>query len=419
VNPGLPARITVAILVSLVLMPAQPVSVCRRCGWKPPDGPTRTVSNAGALERAVETARPGDTILLADGSYALDRMIDIRTPRVTLRGKSGDRTKVVLHGRGMKGDSAGVALSVSAPDVTIADLTIRDVGFHAIQVRGEQGASRFTLHNARLQDTGQQLLKGSVSEQRIFADDGLVACSDFAYTSNAPSDYTNGVDLLATRGWVIRDNRFFQIRGPESGGWAAGPAILVWAASEDTLVERNLIVDSYRGIAFGIQDVPSRYARNGERSYDHTGGWIRNNVVVNLNPWSDTGIEANAARHVRIEHNTVLVEGKTPWAIDTRFAATDAIVRNNLANRQVFQRQGASVSLDGNVLTARRSWFVDPQAGDLHLTSTGRPAIDAGVPINDVLDDFDRAVRPAGRGPDAGAFEAGFPAPAAPAGRRK
>ena len=418
-NPVLPARITVAILVSLVLMPGQPVTVCRRCGWKPPDGPTRTVSNAGALERAVESARPGDTILLADGSYALDRMIDIRTPRVTLRGKSGDRTKVVLHGRGMKGDSAGVALSVSAPDVTIADLTIRDVGFHAIQVRGEQGASRFTLHNARLQDTGQQLLKGSVSEQRIFADDGLVACSDFAYTSNAPSDYTNGVDLLATRGWVIRDNRFFQIRGPESGGWAAGPAILVWAASENTLVERNLIIDSYRGIALGIQDQPSRYARNGEGSYDHTGGWIRNNVVVNLNPWSDTGIEANAARHVRIEHNTVLVEGKTPWAIDTRFAATDAIVRNNLANRQVFQRQGASVTLDGNVLTARRSWFVDPQAGDLHLTSTGRPAIDAGIRISDVLDDFDRAVRPAGRAPDAGAFEAGFPAPVAPAGRRK
>ena len=121
-------------------------------------------------------------------------------------------------------------------------MTVRDVGYHAVQVRGESGASRFTLHNAVLQDTGQQLLKGSAATNGRFADDGLVACSSFSYTTNAPSDYTNGVDLLATKGWVVRDNQFQRIRGPESGGWSSGPAILVWAASEDTIVERNLIV---------------------------------------------------------------------------------------------------------------------------------------------------------------------------------
>ena len=259
----------------------------------------------------------------------------------------------------MTSDRVGVGVSVDAPDVTLADLTLRDFRAHAVQVRGEAGASRFTLHNALLQDTGQQLLKGSVSGARVYADDGVIACSEFRYTISAPSDYTNGVDLLATRGWIIRDNHFSQIRGPATDGWKAGPAILVWVAAGDTRVERNVIVDSFRGIALGLTDEPHAFARNGERAYDHDGGLIRNNVVVNLNRWADEAIEANAAPDVRIEHNTVFVEGTTPWAIGVRFAASDALVRNNLTNRRIFLRDGGRATLDGNVLHAQQSWFVD------------------------------------------------------------
>ena len=207
----------------------------------------------------------------------------------------------------MVGDSVGVAISVSAANVTVADLTIRDVGNHAIQVRGERGASGFTLHNARVIDTGEQLVKVSVSNNGLYADNGLIACSDFSYTVSAPSDYTNGIDVLAGKGWVIRDNRFSRIRGPEAQGWRSGPTILVWKGSEDTVVERNLIIDSFRGIALGLGPWPVKPVRNGNHDYDHLGGLIRQNVVVNLNSWSDEAIEANAAQNVRIEHNTVLV----------------------------------------------------------------------------------------------------------------
>ena len=401
---GSPGRIVVALLVTFAVQTGTPATVCRRCGWRPPEGPVVRVNSVSDLERAVAAAKPGVTIQLAAGTYVLRRTIDIATPRMTLRGQP-DAAEVIVEGRGMTGDPVGVGLSVGAADVTIADLTIRRLGFHAIQVRGEQGASRFTLHNARLQDTGQQLLKGSVARARPYADTGLVACSEFTYTTTAPSSYTNGVDLLATSGWVIRDNRFARIRGPEQDGWRAGPAILVWAAADGTVIERNLIVDSTRGIAVGLTDEPSDYARQGERAYDHAGGVVRNNVVVNLNRWADEGIEANAARDTRIEHNTVLVDGPTPWSISIRFPASDALIRNNLTNHRIFLRDGGRASLDGNVTSARRSWFVDAPRADLHLSTDGRPAIDAGVPIADVTDDFDRTARPAGRAPDAGAFE--------------
>lgn len=390
--------------LSITVFQAVPGRSACADGWTPRPGRTVRVKSVAELEQAVGSARSGDTLLLAEGDYALRRTIDITTANVTIRGRQGDPHRVVLHGQGMTGDRVGVALSISAPGVAVADLTIRDVGFHAIQVRGERGASGFVLHHARVLDTGQQLLKVSVAARPLYADDGLVACSDFSYTTSAPSDYTNGVDVLAGKGWVIRDNRFTRIRGPEAGGWASGPTILAWKASEDTLVERNVIVDSFRGIALGLTADGDGLARHRTREYDHLRGIVRNNVIVNLNSWADEAIEANAARDARIEHNTVLVQGGVSWSIAARFPSASALIRNNLTNRQILSRNGGQLEDAGNVTNAAPGWFVDPGQADLHLGPGGDRAIDAGIDLPDVTTDFDRAPRRVA--PDAGAFEA-------------
>jgi hypothetical protein len=339
-----------SIMIAIALLLEQPTSVklvtaCNRCGWTPPAGPSVTVSSVEALESAVSRAREGDTILLADGDYRLVRMIDITTPGLTIRGLSGDPARVVLRGGGMTNDTVGVALSISATDVTIADVTVRDVGYHAVQVRGELGASGFMLHNAILRDTGQQLLKGSVAQNGRRADRGLVACSDFSYTDTAPSNYTNGVDILRTIGWVIRDNRFLRIRGPRSERFGAGPAVLAWKGAEDTVVMRNVVMDSFRGIAFGLEPDGRPY---GPAEYDHRGGVIRDNTVINLNAWADEAIEANGARDALIERNTVVVEGSVPWSIGVRFPTARAVVTGNITTRQVLERDGGQAIVDNH-----------------------------------------------------------------------
>ena len=241
----------------------------------------------------------------------------------------------------MTGDAVGVGISVSAPDVTIADLTIRDVRVSRHPGSRRAGRARASRCTTRGCWTPASSCSRAASPSRgCTPTTAWSPVRSSAYTTHAPSDYTNGVDLLATSGWVIRDNRFARIRGPEPDSWRAGPAILVWAAAEDTVVERNLIVDSFRGIALGLTEEPHRYARNGVRAYDHAGGVVRNNVVVNLNRWADEAIEANAARGARIEHNTVLVEGSTPWSIGVRFPMSDALIRNNLTNHRIFLRDG-------------------------------------------------------------------------------
>jgi hypothetical protein len=140
---------------------------------------------------------------------------------------------------------------------------------------------------------------------------------------------------------------------------------------------------------------------------DHVRGVIRNNIIVNLNKWADEGIETNAARDVRVEHNTVLIEGAIPWSIGVRFATTSALVRNNLTSRQIALRNEGQATLNGNVIGATAAWFVDPAKLDLRLTPTGSAAVDAGVPIDDVVEDFEGRQRWRGRAPDAGALESG------------
>jgi hypothetical protein len=204
----------------------------------------------------------------------------------------------------------------------------------------------------------------------------------------------------------VDDSRQSLRAHPRSGGWSSGPAILLWGASAKTTVERNLIVDSFRGIALGLAPGGTPYARNGIKEYDHLGGIIRQNVLVNMNGWADEAIEANGTRETRIEHNTVLVEGTAGWSIGVRFPNATALVRNNLTNRPILERNGGHATSAGNIFDAARTWFVDPARADLHLTGAAGRAIDAGVAIPDIDLDFDRRPRVTGRAPDVGAFEA-------------
>jgi hypothetical protein len=340
--------------------------------------------------------------MLEDGTYPLDGVtLDIVIPRLVLRGKNGSRSRVSIQGRGM-GERV-VALSISAPETTLADLTISQVGFHGIQVRGETGASGVRIHHVHIRDTGQQLIKESTAPGSKACRDGLVACSTLEYTDTAPSDYTNGVDIINGERWVVRDNLLRRIRGPRARGYSAGPAILFWGGSRDTIVERNRVVDCYRGIALGLVQT----AKGAPGGLDHRGGIIRRNAIANRHSWADEGIEVNASPGAQVAHNTVLVEGKVPWSIGIRFPSATAQVWNNLSNHPIVLRDGASAELKANLITARPDWFVDPDGGDLRLARNDLPAVDAGieVPAPGGPAGQNSRIRFSGKSPDAGAYE--------------
>lgn len=329
-----------------------------------PDGEVVRVATVRALQDAVRDAQSRQTILIAPGTYHLEMSLYLTggVSDVAIRGETGDPEDVVLVGRGMANeDHGGVPHGIllgDAQDVLIADLTIRDVWYHPIQVDGTGGCERPRIYHCRLINAGEQFVKGTVNEAGDAVDGGIVEHTLMAYETHARSGYTDGVDVLGGRGWIIRHNRFVNIRGPT--GEMAGPAVLMWRGCADTVCEGNLFVNCERGIAFGLSagDPP-----------DHRGGVIRNNMFYQPPGASgDAGIIVWNCPGTRVVHNTVVLSGTYPNAIEYRFPATvDVQIVGNLTDAAIARRDDATAYVTQNVTSAEPTWFAHPATGDLHL----------------------------------------------------
>jgi len=364
------------------------------------------------LMKQIRIVGPGTTVILEDGTYVLGKKqsVRIKVPGVTIRGANGKRDAVRIEG----GSSSFV---VVADHVTIADLSIRDSYFHSVQVRGERGVSHTNIYNVHLVDAGQQFIKVSAGngEDGLYGDHGLIACSLIEYSTyskgngQTPASYTNAIDILAGKSWVVRDNVIRRIRSQEG---PAGPAILVWKNAQDTIIKRNRIVDSWRGIALGLMPPGKRSRGGADALYDHQNGLVENNVILALHESADPAIENNFARGSKIYHNTIFYQKnanhRAKWSIEYRFPSTENIeIKNNLSNlpirmRTPFPREQAVTG--GNVTNAKVGWFADVSQEDVHLVPNSIP-IDQGVVLPGTHRDFDGTLRPYGQGPDSGADE--------------
>ena len=418
------SRLLVAVLVAVALAGLWPPAAGARLPSEapplPPPDPSiysiLEVDTAQELADACWDLQSDQAILIAPGTYDLSAVqfpngVDGRLTvgrygappisNIQIRGATGTPEDVVLLGAGMLDPIVPFGFQIfTASDVLIADLSIGNVYYHAVAVQGDQGARQVRLYHDRLFDAGQQIVKASGSG----ADDVAIEYSEIFYTVGAiqhpegsppNSCYTNGIDGLGVAGWIVRDNLIRAIKC--QNGDLAGPAVLLWQGSSGSLVERNTFLDSSRGVHLGL----------GEG--DHTGGVVRNNFFR----W-----EPSAAYQVdvaiystspgsRVLHNTVLTHGLYPNAVEIRFpSASGVVVQSNLLDAAVTARDGANPTLIDNLTTADPAWFVDEQAGDLHLLPLAAPAIDQVTRLPDALDHFDALLRPGDPGrADIGAAE--------------
>jgi hypothetical protein len=408
------------------------------CPPLPLEGHIVNVSTAIELRDAVNGASSGDTILIADGTYALDGIyLRVDVPGVTLRSASGNREAVILDGNYVTTE----IIQVVASGVTIADLTLREATYHPVHVTStDSGNVTGTLvYNVHIIDPGQQAIKINPHEAKVhFPDDGEVACSHIELTDAGRSQvwningscYTGGVDAHQARGWVIRDNLIEGFWCPGDGdgcGWRdlSEHAIHLWRGCRDTIVERNVMRDNARGVGFGLE------ADGSARTYpddpcpgapvgyvEHYGGVIRNNFVFAGQSdlfASDCGFDCGIclwqACGARALHNTVASTQAPFSSIEWRFDDTDVDLINNLVTHNLRDRGGTDY-LEGNLQSQPLSLFVDGAGGDLHLAATATAAIDQVTSPGDVSDDIDGDPRPVGAGSDVGADERRAPPPA-------
>ncbi len=360
---------------------------------------TVTVTTYAQLVSAVSAAAPGDTILLEDGIYQMtSNYWSVPVPAgkngLVIRGKSGDRTTVVINGLGMH--AAGHhGFWVAANNVTIRDLTIQNVRNHCIQTN--TNVDSLTVLNCVLRDAGEQILKVPYSSSvPDSSENGLVQGCLFEYSAGVgPRYYIGGIDVHFGKNWIVRDNVFRFIRSP--GGSLAEHAVHFWTNSQGTLVERNQIITCDRGIGFGLGASP------------HSGGIIRNNMIYHDGSpgFNDVGIGLENAAGVKVFNNTIFLESAYPNAVEYRFAGTTAAIQNNLTNKAIARRDGGSALLNTNVTNAVATWFTDPATADLHLAFMVTGVVDQGAGLAEVADDFDQQARPFGSAMDIGADEWG------------
>jgi hypothetical protein len=345
------------------------------------------VSTEAQLQSAVSSAKPGTTILIANGTYNLSRTLLVNNVNnVTIRGASGC-DGVVLVGQGMTNPNFGAipdAIWTNSSNTVIAHLTVRDVYRHPIILN--PGTQRPHIYSVRLKNGGEQLIKGnptSLAQEGI--NDGVVEYSIMEFDTTSRDFYTNGVDVLTGRNWIIRDNLFRNLRAPE--GQLAGPAVLMWGGSSNTTVERNLFLNTQRGISLGLE----QRAPN-----DHSGGIISNNIFFRKpGETGDTGIYVADSPNTKVLHNTVILNGTYPFAIEYRFPDTTGVeIRFNLTDTRIVSREGATGNVVNNIENASSDMLVDPANNDLHLRSTAALAIDAATVHPDVTDDYDGQLRP-------------------------
>jgi hypothetical protein len=380
------------------------------------------------LAEVVEKAASGTTILLAPGTYKVPEMIQFTRADVTLRSRTGKREDAILDGNNGSGalDPSRFTpeiLAVRASNVALADITVRHARDHAVHVHPPEGASitGFLMHNVRIHDTGQQLVKvnSNGGTQPGWADSGTVRCSLLEFVDNSvmePWDaggfYTGGIDVHGGRDWRVAHNVF---RNIQRDGELMEHAVHFWTKSRGTVVENNRFENVYRAIGFGMKTSASGPTRKypdgeGDSPYlDHIGGVIRNNVIWNAEGVRlESGIELINAKGVEVYHNTVYSVDPPFSGIEYRFPNTSVIVKNNLLGHRLMRRDNASAEAAGNYENAPASAFVDAAKGDLRLALAGLPSLfDKAVKLEAGKAGLDMAGRERDAAPDIGAYERG------------
>ena len=363
-----------------------------------PSGNVVNVSTAAQLRSAVASIASDTTIVIAPGTYALSSPLSINGAftNVGIRGASGNRDDVVLVGKGMSGpDDGGTPFGIwvggDVRGVVIANLTIRDIYSHPIMLNS--GTQSPLIHNVRLVNAGQQFIKANPDGAGGGVDNGIVQYSVIEYETTSRDAYTNGVDVHTGDNWIIRHNLFRNVRAPQG---LAGPAILIWNGSTNTLVDGNTFLNCQREIALGlVERTPN----------DHAGGIVRNNFIYREVP-GDAAVSLGDSPNTQVLHNTILISRTYANPIEYRFPDTSGVViANNVLDGAIARRDGASGTVSGNYTSATTALFVNPAAGDLHVTAEAAALLNQVATVSTyAAADWDGDPRPIGSA-DLGADE--------------
>ena len=358
------------------------------------------ISSEPELQAAAQNLQPNTVLLLAPGTYNLTRTLYIQSDNITIRGDSNRCDEVNLVGMGMDNAAGDAAVPhgiwTDRANTKVQNLTIRDVYRNHLHING--GAQAPQIYNLRLLNSGTQSIKVNPIGFGNGVNNGVVNYTVMKYTDGTPrtdhgpgTGYTQALDVHAGNGWTLKNSRIENFHTPDGSVFLNNPAVLMWNGASDSTVEANVFVNTDRAIAFGLE---------GSRA-DHSGGIIRNNMVV-MTPGlysaertagSDAAIIVWNSPNTKVLNNSILTNGNRPKSIELRFNTANVEVRNNLADAPITHRDNSQFTNTNNLVVAGSGMYRNPAIGDLHLVAANASQVpgllDGGPTLDYAAYDFD------------------------------
>jgi hypothetical protein len=315
----------------------------------------RPVSTTEALAQALREAQPGDTILLASGTYVTGTIstgtAGTKDHPITLRSAE-------LGGARLR-STVNELIRVHAPYWIFEGLDIACSGHggceHAFHITGP--ADHTIIRNNRIHDFDTHI-KGN-GENGSFPADVLIESNMFFNSdvrqTNRPA---HPIDVVGGVGWTVRGNLiadFGSTGGPSFAGYMKGH-------SSHGMFERNLVICELKrkstgltvGLSFGGGGTGAEFCQGG-CAYEHENGIMRNNIIMNCP--KDIGIYLNRAHATQVLNNTLY----DTYGMDVRFPETSSEIRDNVIAGGIRLRDGAlAIETDNLIAGTRFSSFIPP-----------------------------------------------------------
>ena len=260
-----------------------------------------------SINSALETAEPGDTIILADGVYREGINVRIRTPNITIKSADGEWAVIDLTVFDSDHDEdSGVYFDVDSSGGRLQNVEVIG-GFYAVCMETKWdwgdpadrgGASDIIIEGCKLHDSRYDVVKVKPNCDNITIRNNEIYNSGQAFAGNEKNgeDNAEGIDIVNGDNVTIQNNYIHDICS--NAIYAKGGAI-------DALIENNRIERAYGGgILVGFDTSPEFFdTAVNPHYYENIRGVVRNNLIIDTG-WEGIGIYA--ASGARIYNNTLV-----------------------------------------------------------------------------------------------------------------
>ncbi len=367
------------------------------------------VSTVTELRAALQAARAGDVITLADGTY-------VTTSDFSCSANGTAQQPIIVRAANQFGAKLELATTegfkVSGKHWQFEGLELRGTCAndadceHAFHVTGD--ADDFVMRGNRVVNFNAQLKANAAQVSGVWQtpDRGLIERNElFDTRARNTGNPTTKLNIDTGDDWVVRGNFIHDFQ--KGGGDGVSYGAFMKSGGKRGVFEKNLVICQAQGAHTGGTRIGLSFGGGGTGNAfcapafdanvtcdpEHTDGTLRNNVVVGC---SDVAVYLNEATNTKVLHNTFIGTN----GVDYRFATSTGLAQGNLLASVVRARNGGTFTGLENVTGVSgatfEGYYQSPAIGDLRIKGDVSALHGVVTALSEVPDDFCGRARPAG-----------------------